>query len=133
MMKTSYLPMEAPLFRCDTFRCQPDGSRSSTISGARFDEAGFRTLGVCLTGDIAAIGVEGVEGEGDGVAIVAETGVATWSKNGLSQWPITSQTCLKVRVRILRPQLMDHVSSCDSLRCNSIQISHTLVPSLSVL
>jgi len=78
MMNTSYLPMEAPLFRCDTLRCQPSGSRSSMISGFRLAAAVFRTLGVvCLTGDVAPIGVGGLEGDGDGVAIVTAGVAAT--------------------------------------------------------
>lgn len=33
MMKTSYLPADAPLFLCDTFLCHPCGSVSSSNKG----------------------------------------------------------------------------------------------------
>ena len=42
MMKTSYLPADAPLFRWETFRCHPGGNRSSSNKTFRFGSGGFR-------------------------------------------------------------------------------------------
>lgn len=80
-MKTSYLPIEAPLFLWDTFLCQPAGNRSSTNNGTRLGVVGFRSLGVIgLTGGVADIGVGGFEGDCDGVATRTALGVATCNK-----------------------------------------------------
>ena len=40
----SYLPAEAPLFRCDTLRCQPGGNVSSSINGLRLGSASWRLV-----------------------------------------------------------------------------------------
>jgi len=56
------------------------------MSGVRVESIGFRILGVdCLTGDVADIGVAGLEGDGDGDATVwaiVTAGCEIWNDGG---------------------------------------------------
>ena len=57
IIKTSYLPAEAPLFRCETFLCQPWGNVSSSMSGVRLGSVGWRLRCVARGEDLGGVAV----------------------------------------------------------------------------
>lgn len=71
MMNTSYLPAEAPLFRWDTFLCQPWGSVSSSINGVLLGSVGCRLRCTDLGEDLG------------GVTVVMVADCGCWTGSGI--------------------------------------------------